>query len=129
MSRAFITGLSGLEVVGEERAFLRESDPWGLILFARNISTPEQVRRLVADFREAMGRNAPILVDQEGGRVQRLGPPHWPVYPPGARLGALYDQDVTVGLAAARLEGRLIAADLLRLGIDVDCLPLADVPV
>src|SRR5712691_6995564 len=103
MSRAFITGLSGLELAGEERAFLRESDPWGLILFARNISTPEQVRRLVADFRATMGRNAPILIDQEGGRVQRLGPPHWPVYPPGATYGRLYDRAPESGLVAARL--------------------------
>jgi len=70
-----------------------------------------------------------VLVDQEGGRVQRLGPPHWPAYPPGARYGELYDREPTTGLAAARLAGHLIASDLRQLGIDVDCLPLADVPV
>ncbi len=70
-----------------------------------------------------------MLVDQEGGRVQRLGPPHWPAYPPGARYGELYDRDPALGLAAARLAGHLIAADLAPLGIDVDCLPIADVPV
>ena len=80
--------------------------------------------------REAVGRaDAPVLVDQEGGRVQRLGPPHWPNYPPGAPYGALYDRDRDAGLAAARLGARLIAHDLRALGIDVDCLPLADVPV
>ncbi|MBV9261771.1 MAG: glycoside hydrolase family 3 protein, partial [Pseudolabrys sp.] len=70
----------------------------------------------------------PILVDQEGGRVQRLGPPHWPAYPPGAIFGELYDRDRPAGIALARLGARLIASDLRPLGIDVDCLPLADVP-
>jgi len=70
-----------------------------------------------------------VLIDQEGGRVQRLGPPHWPAYPPGARYGELYDREKSLGLATARLAGHLIAADLGILGIDVDCLPLADVPV
>jgi beta-N-acetylhexosaminidase len=80
--------------------------------------------------RNAIGEaDAPILIDQEGGRVQRLGPPHWPAYPPGAAFGALYDIDRASGLSAARLSARLIAADLLDLGITVDCLPLADVPV
>jgi beta-N-acetylhexosaminidase len=69
-----------------------------------------------------------VLVDQEGGRVQRLGPPHWPSYPAGAIYGALYDRDADLGLAAARLGARLVASDLYPLGIDVDCLPLADVP-
>jgi beta-N-acetylhexosaminidase len=79
--------------------------------------------------RESVGRNAPILVDQEGGRVQRLGPPHWPKYPPGAAYGAVYDRDEKAGLRAAWLGARLIAHDLHTVGIDVDCLPLADVPV
>jgi beta-N-acetylhexosaminidase len=80
--------------------------------------------------RGAVGEgDAPVLIDQEGGRVQRLGPPHWPVYPPGAVFGSLYDRDPALGLKAARLSNRLIAADLAELGITVDCLPLADVPV
>ncbi len=116
-------------MAASERAFVREAQPWGLILFKRNVSTPGQVSDLVISFRDVLGWEAPILVDQEGGRVQRLGPPHWPVYPPGARYGANYDRDWSSGLAAARLAGHLIAADLKRLGIDVDCLPLADVPV
>ena len=128
-ARAFITGLSGLTITANERSFLRESTPWGLIVFKRNISDPEQVTELVRDFRDILGWEAPVLVDQEGGRVQRLGPPHWPVYPPGARYGEIYDRDATSGLAAARLGGHLIAADLAALGIDVDCLPIADVPV
>jgi beta-N-acetylhexosaminidase len=126
-ARAFITGLSGLAITASERAFIREAQPWGLIIFKRNVNTPQQVTELTASFRDAVGWQAPVLVDQEGGRVQRLGPPHWPVYPPGARLGDLYDREVARGLAAARLEGHLIAADLNVLGIDVDCLPLADV--
>src|SRR6266487_1642495 len=129
-ARAFIVGLAGPTLVPDERAFLRNADPWGLILFARNIETPDQVRALVADFRETLGRaDAPVLIDQEGGRVQRLRPPHWPEYPAGAAYGRLYDRNPELGVAAARLGARLIAADLGALGITVDCLPLADMPV
>jgi beta-N-acetylhexosaminidase len=127
--RAFITGLSGTALTAEERAFLREAEPWGFILFRRNVDRPEALRNLIDDVRTTLGRAAPALIDQEGGRVQRLGPPHWPKYPPGAAYGAIYDRDRGAGLAAARLGARLIAADLTALGIDVDCLPLADVPV
>jgi beta-N-acetylhexosaminidase len=129
-SRAFITGVSGLELSAEEREFIRTERPWGFILFKRNIDTPEQVTNLVREMRNSMGSpDAPVLIDQEGGRVQRLGPPHWPVYPAGAAFGALYDIDPELGLAAARLSARLMAADLVDLGVTVDCLPLADVPV
>ena len=126
--RAFITGIAGPALTDRERAFLREAEPWWLILFKRNVTEPEASRRLIDQARDALGRTAPVLIDQEGGRVQRLGPPHWPSYPPGAAYGALYDGDPEMGLAAAQLGGRLIAADLAALGIDVDCLPLADVP-
>jgi beta-N-acetylhexosaminidase len=129
-ARAFITGVSGLELNAAEREFIRWQRPWGFILFRRNIATPEQVTRLVSQLREELGApDAPVLIDQEGGRVQRLGPPHWPAYPAGAVFGQLYDIDPDLGLAAARLSARLIAADLTDLGITVDCLPLADVPV
>src|SRR5215475_14091514 len=128
-SRAFITGLAGLSVSANERAFLREAQPWGLIIFKRNVSAPSQVTELAQSFRDIVGWDAPVLVDQEGGRVQRLGPPAWPAYPPGARYGDLYDRERASGIAAARLAGHLIAADLKPLGIDVDCLPLADVPL
>jgi beta-N-acetylhexosaminidase len=127
--QAFITGLAGLTISASERAFLREARPWGLIIFKRNVSTPAQVTDLLQSFRDTVGWEAPVLVDQEGGRVQRLGPPHWPVYPPGARYGELYDREPASGIAAARLAGHLLAADLRSLGIDVDCLPIADVPV
>ena len=128
-ARAFITGLAGLTISANERAFLQEARPWGLIIFKRNVSTPNQVAELTSSFRDTVGWEAPVLVDQEGGRVQRLAPPHWPAYPPGARYGALYDREPAAGLAAARLAGHLIASDLAGIGIDVDCLPLADVPV
>src|SRR6516162_3788265 len=115
--RAFITGFAGTKLSDAERAFLREAQPWGFILFKRNIADPQAVRTLVDDVRATLGRSAPALIDQEGGRVQRLTSPHWPPYPQDAAL------------AAAHLGARLIAADLAALGIDVDCLPLADVPV
>src|SRR5580698_5013411 len=126
--RAFITGVAGLALTHEERQFLRDAQPWGLIVFTRNIAGPDPLRRLIGEFRSLVGRDAPVLIDQEGGRVQRLGPPHWPSYPPGAAYGALFDRDREIGLAAARLGAQLIASDLADLGIDVDCLPIADVP-
>lgn len=126
--RAFITGIAGTELSHDERNFIREANPWGLILFKRNISDPAQVTELTKSFKSIVSRQAPVLVDQEGGRVQRLGPPHWPIYPPGQALDQLYERDQAAALAAARLCGRLLASDLLPLGIDVDCLPVADVP-
>jgi beta-N-acetylhexosaminidase len=129
-SRAFITGISGLTLTADERDFLRAERPWGFILFKRNIETPSQVTALISELREIIDEaDAPVLIDQEGGRVQRFGPPHWPVYPPGAVFGTLYDIDHELGLTAARLSARLIAADLIDLGVSVDCLPLADLPV
>jgi beta-N-acetylhexosaminidase len=127
--RAFITGVSGPALTDRERAFLREAQPWGIIIFQRNVAGPQELRNLIDDLRTTLGRSAPILIDQEGGRVQRLRPPHWPGYPPGAAYGAIYDHDRKKGLAAAHLGARLIAADLAVLGIDVDCAPIADVPV
>jgi len=128
-TRAFISGLAGRVLSVAECVFLRECEPWGVILFARNIESPEQLKRLTASVREVLRRDAPVLVDQEGGRVQRLGPPHWPAYPPGATYGYLYDGDPAKGRRAAYLGAYLIAADLVAVGIDVDCLPIADVPV
>jgi beta-N-acetylhexosaminidase len=127
--RAFITGLTGTTLTAYERAFLREARPFGLILFKRNVRNRAQVTELVSEVLHELGTRAPVLIDQEGGRVQRLQPPEWPAYPPGTAYGALYDRDHAAGLRAAHLGARLIAADLMELGIDVDCLPLADVPV
>ena len=129
-TRAFITGVSGTELSAAEREFIRTQLPWGFILFKRNIESPAQVIQLVSQLRKELGApDAPVLIDQEGGRVQRLGPPHWPAYPAGAVFGRLYDIDRALGLTAARLSARLIAADLSDLGVTVDCLPLADLPV
>lgn len=125
---AFICGCRGLQLTADEIGFLRDADPWGLILFKRNIDSPAQVLALTDHFRSICGRdNAPVLVDQEGGRVQRLGPPHWPRYPAARRFGELYADDPLAALASARRIARLMAADLEAVGITVDCLPVADV--
>jgi beta-N-acetylhexosaminidase len=129
-TRAFITGVSGTELTDVERSFIRAQRPWGFILFRRNVDNPAQVTSLIEELRAAAeAPGAPVLIDQEGGRVQRLGPPHWPLYPAGSVFGALYETDSALGLRAAWLSARLIAADLVELGITVDCQPLADVPV
>ena len=89
-SRAFITGVSGLELSAPEREFIRGTRPWGFILFKRNVEAPDQVSALVEELRNCLDRaDATVLIDQEGGRVARLGPPHWPVYQPGHRFWAL----------------------------------------
>lgn len=127
---AFISGCEGLTLSDDEKRFLKDANPWGFVLFGRNVDTPEQVLALVTSFRECVGRSeAPVLIDQEGGRVQRLRPPHWPSYPAGAVFGALEGLHPGQGCEAAFLGGRLIAHDLLMLGINVDCLPVLDVPV
>ena len=125
-ARAVIFGLAGPELTPAERAFFAEAAPWGFIVFARNIDSPRQVARLTADLRDAVGRDAPVLIDQEGGRVQRLRPPHWRQWQPVMRLfdGA----DEAKALEATRLRYRIIAVELAALGIDVDCMPLLDVP-
>lgn len=130
MTKAFISGCSGPVLTQDETSFFKAEDPWGLILFRRNCETPEQVATLVSDFRSAVGReNAPVLIDQEGGRVQRLRPPNWPKYPPQKIFGDLYKVDPTRARNAARLGARLIATDLRAIGINVNCLPLLDVTV
>ena len=129
-SRAFITDIDGLFPTADEAAFLRDTRPFGLILFARNIAEPAQVADLCAQFRDLVGReHAPVLVDQEGGRVQRLKPPVWRQHPPARAVGDLYEADPERGLRAAWLHGRSIAAELAAVGIDVDCLPCLDIPV
>lgn len=114
----------------EERDFFRATDPAGFILFRRNCADPEQVRTLVTDLRAAVDRpTAPVLIDQEGGRVQRLRPPHWRAAPPARRFADLYQTDPAAGRRAAWLNARLIADELTQLGIDVDCAPVLDNPV
>ena len=128
-SKAMILGAAGKRLSEDEKAFHRAEKPWGFILFARNIDTADQVRALVVEMREAVDRpDAPVFIDQEGGRVQRLRPPLAPNYPPAAELGALYARDPQAGLRSAWLMARLHAFDLLRLGITADCLPVLDVP-
>ncbi len=124
---AFITGLAGQVLSRDEHAFLRAAQPCGVILFTRNIDTPEQVRRLIADAREAIGVPALVLVDQEGGRVQRLRPPHWRTLPSGAMYGERYEMDKAAAVHEARSIARLMAHDLRGLGFTCNCTPVLDV--
>jgi beta-N-acetylhexosaminidase len=126
---AAIFGCAGPVLLPAEREFFRAVRPAGFILFGRNIETPAQVKALVADLRKTSGvANAPVLIDQEGGRVARLRPPHWRHPPPGAVFGRLYERDPKAALEACRLNARLIAHELTAMGIDVDCAPVLDVP-
>ena len=124
---AVVFGCAGPALTDWERGFFAEADPLGFILFARNCVSPDQVRGLVESLRAAVGRaEAPVLIDQEGGRVARLKPPAWRAAPAAARFGALARQDPERAGEAARLNARLLALELRALGIDVDCLPLLD---
>ena len=129
MTRACIFGCSGPILTDAEQGFFRDVRPWGFILFRRNVETPDQVRSLVRALRSLVDDDtAPVMIDQEGGRVQRLGPPHWPAYPPGRAYGAIRSDDPLLAAAFARLGARLMAADLAALGINVDAVPVLDVP-
>jgi beta-N-acetylhexosaminidase len=128
---AFISGCAGLSLTNEEKSFFTDANPWGLIVFKRNCDNPDQLLTLTQDFRAAVGRkDAPVFIDQEGGRVQRMGPPSnvWRKYPPARSFGELYSRDAVAGLRAARRAGRLMAEDLIAVGITADCLPVLDVP-
>lgn len=129
MTSAAIYGCAGHRLTEAEKTFFAETRPWGFILFRRNIDTPDQVRALTSELRAAIGNaDAPILIDQEGGRVQRMGPPHWPKYPPGdAYLKAT--NDLSTARELVRLGARLMAHDLREVGINVDCAPVLDTPV
>ena len=127
-SGAFICGCGGLVLSGSERAFFSQSRPWGFILFRRNIEHPQQLRRLADALRDAVGCDAPILVDQEGGRVVRLAAPHWASYPPARRFGDMARQDFSRAAEALALNVRLMARDVAAVGMDVVCLPVLDVP-
>ncbi|WP_341902990.1 beta-N-acetylhexosaminidase [Sandarakinorhabdus limnophila] len=120
-------GLAGLALNDDERALFRAANPAGYILFKRNVDSPDQVRALTQSLRVLAGRDVPILIDQEGGRVARLRPPHWPEFPTGERFGLLYDKAPITAIEACRLNALALAALLKNLGINVDCLPLLDV--
>lgn len=128
-AHAFICGCAGPALTDEERAFLKDARPWGLILFRRNVVDREQLRALTADFRDAVGRDdAPVLIDQEGGRVQRLTLPHWRKYPAAAFFERMGWDDPYYVREMVRLSARLMGADLRAVGITVDCAPVLDVP-
>ena len=125
-----IYGCAGLRLSGEERAFFRETQPWGFIVFGRNIADPAQLAALVSELRDTVNDDtAPVLIDQEGGRVARLKPPHWKARVPAARFGDLHAKDPERARKAAYLNARLMAAELTAVGINVDCVPVLDVPV
>lgn len=126
---AAIFGLEGLGLTADERAFFQEVDPWGYILFARNCETPDQIRALTDSLRELSGRELlPILIDQEGGRVRRLRPPHWREAPPAKTFADAFAQDQTAATRACFMNARLMGAELAALGITVDCAPVLDWP-
>jgi beta-N-acetylhexosaminidase len=130
MSSRAIYGCAATSLSAAERNFFREAQPWGFILFARNISDSVQVKALVQELRDTVGdKAAPVLIDQEGGRVARLKPPHWRARPPAARFGTLHNTNPEAAREAVYLNARLIAHDLASLGINVDCLPVLDVPI
>jgi beta-N-acetylhexosaminidase len=128
---ALIVGCAGASLTDAEISFFQRYNPWGLIVFKRNCENPEQLKHLTTAFRTAVGRrNAPVFIDQEGGRVQRMGPPSnvWRKYPAARLYGALYEQDMVAGLRTPRSVGRLMAEDLIEAGITCDCVPVLDVP-
>ncbi len=127
--KSMILGCSGPLLTSAERRFFQAQNPAGFILFARNCRDVDQVRALVRSLRDCIGRqDAPVLIDQEGGRVARLKPPHWRQHPAPARFHALARGDMDLAVEAVRLNARLIAADLTDLGVTVNCVPVLDVP-
>lgn len=128
--KAIIVPCEGKSLTADERRLFATTNPFGLILFARNVENPAQVLALTQEFRACVGRaDAPVLIDQEGGRVARLRPPHWDEFPDAALLGKLYKIDSVCGIAAAKLLGRMLAAQLSAIGISVDCTPVLDLRV
>lgn len=122
-------GCAGTKLSADEKSFFRDADPLGFIIFTRNAENPAQLSSLIADLRETVGREyAPVLIDQEGGRVARLGPPNWPEFPPAATYGQIYKENKENGIAAAHLGGQLIGHELHQLGINVNCAPVLDLP-
>ncbi len=127
--RAFISGCATHLLTETETHFFAQSNPWGLILFKRNCESPEQIKALILQFRAAVGRkDAPVFIDQEGGRVQRLNPPMWRKYPAAQEFGRLFSRSPILAFRTARNAGRLMAEELEELGITASCLPVLDVP-
>ena len=127
---AAIFGLSGPVMTADEAAFFRDANPAGYIIFKRNVVDRDQLRALTDSLRALHGRgDVPILIDQEGGRVQRMGPPEWPAFPAGAAFDALYNAAPMSAIEAARVNAKAIALTLAQVGINVDCAPLLDVRV
>ncbi|PJI90157.1 beta-N-acetylhexosaminidase [Sphingomonas koreensis] len=123
-----IFGLSGTEITAEERAFFRDADPLGYILFKRNCETRAQMLALTDSLRDLSGRaDVPILIDQEGGRVARMQPPEWPAFPAGPVFDRLYDLAPSSAIEAARANGQALALMLAEVGVNVNCAPLLDV--
>lgn len=128
--KAFITGVAGPVLLEKEKSFLQETRPCGLIVFDRNIEDKQQLKKLVSDYKEAVGSEEQlILVDQEGGRIQRMRQPHWKKWPAGARYGELYKSDPSAAVLAAELVYQMMTHELRDVGINVNCVPLLDIPV
>lgn len=124
-----IYGLAGTRLSPDEKAFFRDIDPWGFILFARNIEGIRQVSRLTLELRDCVGRDVPILIDQEGGRVARLRPPTWRAAPAAERFADLWKIDEEMAIEATRINHRLLAHELRTIGVDADCAPVADLRI
>jgi len=128
--KAFITGVAGPQLGAEEKDFVKDQQPCGLILFDRNIEDRDQLKGLIGDYKEAVGSDHQmILIDQEGGRIQRMREPHWNKWPAGARYGELYREDPAAARLAAVLVYQMMAVELVDVGINVNCVPLLDIPV
>jgi beta-N-acetylhexosaminidase len=126
--QAAIYGLAGAEITADERAFFRDADPAGYILFLRNCVSPDQLKRLTAELRALSGRaDVPVLIDQEGGRVARMRPPEWPAFPSGEAFDRLYRAAPSAAIEAARSNARALGLMLKAAGINVNCLPMLDV--
>lgn len=130
MGKACILGCEGLTLSDDERAFFKKHQPLGFILFARNIDTPEQVKALVQALKDCVEHeDVPVLIDQEGGRVARLKPPHWPEFPPAEDFVNLASHDLQMGTRACKLNAQMIAYELTELGINTNCAPVADLRI
>jgi beta-N-acetylhexosaminidase len=123
---ASIFSISGMTLTDAEKGLFKSADPFGIILFKRNCDNPKQLRTLIDDLKNTVGRNCPVLIDQEGGRVQRLRPPHWRDYKPMKYYGDLYAENPEAALEELRFETLRMAEELAEVGINVDCAPVMD---